>query len=353
MKKLKNLSVIILLISSITSCSKKEIVKETSEVKNVYLIGEEFAYGYSSDQNPIKAILWKNGESSVLPNAVSAISGCVSGNDIYTISTDGKCWKNGVQKLLPAAQDGSSIYSTNSIFVNNEDIYMTGKSVNGSSQIIKPTFWKNGQPTSFDLPSSNINIISTILVNNDFYVLGSETITEQNPAGGFISYQEFKYWKNGVVKNITETPLTGNNRISSAKIYVSQSNDVYILSTDYSSNYKCFKNGISVGNFINARSFNAIDVVNNDIYIVGTKYNFTENKTLPTYWKNGEFTYITNGVLDATVNSIKVIGNDVYIGGYGRNSEGIITAKYWKNGVSNQVKDLTTKTKSNDILITN
>lgn len=354
MKNLKTVFYISLLsILSLTfSCSKNEVKSPSPANKNVYLFGEEFVYGYSIDQNPIKAMFWKNGESTILPEGTNTVASCASGNDIYVISREGKCWKNGVRKLLPASQDGSTIFDANSISVINDDIYMTGRSIDGN-QIIKPTFWKNGQPTNFNLPSANAQIINLTLVNNSFYVLGYVTEIIPNPYGGLQSVQKYKYWKNGIENIISDESLINPNfySISANKIFVSSTNDIYILGYN-SGILKCYKNGISIGDFINARSFNAIDVVNNDVYIVGSKFNFTENKTLPAYWKNGEATYITDGIVGATLNSIKVVGNDIYIGGFGLNNEGIVTAKFWKNGVANQVKDLVTKTKSNTILIT-
>ena len=78
-------------------------------------------------------------------------------------------------------------------------------------------------------------------------------------------------------------------------------------------------------------------VANNDIYIAGYTWAFTDVngyvKQDALYWKNGEAIYITDNNTPnfASANSIYVSGNDVYVSGNTNTG-----ATYWKNG--NEVK---------------
>jgi hypothetical protein len=346
MFQIRKQSLFLILISGLFfSCSKDKeeqfIISEAP--KNVYLGGyEEGGFGGNTS---LKAMYWKNGVATILPNGDRTSSIFVKGNDIYLAGAlnylSAKYWKNGIEKTLNPPTSQTYV---NSIVVVNEDVYVCGTSISSGS-MSKVTYWKNGEPTYLTDGVNNAGANSMTIVNGDIYVLGYETVTTPD-----LIYQQKKYWKNGVPKNITNE-AGSSGLIDATSIFVSNNGDIYIIGNNQGV-FKCWKNGVSETNYINARSFNAVDVVNNDVYIVGSKYNFTAGKTQPAYWKNDVATYITDGAIDATANSIKVIGSDIYIGGYGRNEEGIMVSKYWKNGIANNVSDKTTQTKSNSIFVT-
>ncbi len=343
--KKTNLVLLVTILFLQLSCSKNDKPVAVDKPVNVYLTGEEFTNGYSMDTSPVRPFVWKNNEATLLPDATGASFSCIDGNDFYACSTDGKYWKNGVRIFLPNATTGT-IQKIYYFRVVAGEVFMYGTGYDGNNNF-RVVSWKDGQPTySLGLTDFDGGIVAMTALNNDVYTLGYKSTL----IGG-VTYQVCKYWKNSVVNNIPNTNTTQNDNFT--KIFVTNTNDVYLIGTSFNGVYKCLKNGVAVGDYINARSFVDIDVVNNDIYIVGTKYNFTENKTLPAYWKNGEATYIRDGLSNPDLKSIKIFENDIYICGSALNDEGVRTAKYWKNGVGVSVKDKITKTRANSILITN
>jgi hypothetical protein len=83
-----------------------------------------------------------------------------------------------------------------------------------------------------------------------------------------------------------------------------------------------------LGNGVSSSSYvSSIFVSGSNVYVLGSENN------IPTYWRNGVATPVTNGTFQAEAYSIFVSGNDVYIAGYERNIGGYYVAKYWKNGV--------------------
>jgi hypothetical protein len=94
------------------------------------------------------------------------------------------------------------------------------------------------------------------------------------------------------------------------------------------------------GNIINGLiNFGNISVcttsANVDIYVAGNEYtSLVGGFSVAKVWKNGIATNLTNGLTDASANSVFVSGSDVYVAGYENNVAGTSTiAKLWKNGV--------------------
>lgn len=99
---------------------------------------------------------------------------------------------------------------------------------------------------------------------------------------------------------------------------------------------------------------NGVAVLEPNIYISGYITSPTTGKTVPTYWKNGIATALTDGTKEASSDGIVVVNNDVYIVGSEENAYGIFNAKYWKNGVPTTVAaNLNVNTFSNAIYVIN
>jgi hypothetical protein len=202
------------------------------------------------------------------------------------------------------------------------DIYIAGyeKSVNGN-KVAK--YWKNGVVTELTDGSSNSNATDITLNNGVVYVCGNE---------GGVS----KYWKNGVPK------ILGTAGFNTCNAICVSNDDVYTCGyQDYGQAYAkavYWKNGVAVPLTDGGRRAEAlsIEVVGNDVYVVGTiEYtvgNSSGNKA--TLWKNGNPTPLSTK--NSYASDVKVIGTDVYIAGdiddgtFGGN----YNPAYWKNGIA-------------------
>lgn len=145
---------------------------------------------------------------------------------------------------------------------NPVDVYVAGDKNNNA------TYWKNNQ--EFNLINGEGATADTILVsNNDVHILGKKQSDNWTT--------EYLYWKNN--------------------IYTS-------LSTSYSTTDQVVK------------TITGIDVVGNDVYIVG----YTKNPIITAeiyelaYWKNGVKTVLDNNINNPTFQAkIKVVNNTIYI----------------------------------------
>jgi hypothetical protein len=334
-----------LIIPFLSSCSKSSTQETTSGNPNIHLCGFQFSKDFNNGE-AIKSIYWKNGVATALPKLSNskfegARSIYVNGNNIYITPIDRipRYWKNGIEQTLLFPDDGYTISEIVSIVVVDNDIYACGYAVDKNGKRVA-TYWINGQ--SKYLTDSIDYIYSMKVVNKNVYILGS-----MNNASGKTIY---KYWKNGLAKNITEETDFSNAKM----MFVSDTDDVYFIGTTDTALPTLWKNGISDRvSYADSYSISAIDVVNDDVYVAGINKDLSDGKAKLTYWKNGLATYIKGEPKNTGFSSIKVIGKDVYTSGSGPNSKGIITAKYWKNGVVKDVDDLSTTTRATGIFVTN
>lgn len=246
---------------------------------DLYFAGDE------DGSNFLKAKYWKNGIAQYLTNGTTSKGIAVDGNDIYVVGNDyngidspAKCWKNGVESFIVSS--GNAYFEA--IAIVNNDIYITGAQ-NGTAK-----YWKNGvvYDLTTDSRSQNSMAQSIAVKNGNIYVAGGEI-----KYGGNLIAQ---YWKNGVA-----TPL-GNP------------NSRYSLAL-------------------------SIAVVDDDVYVAGYESTIPGGE-IAMYWKNGIATPLTDGTRHASANAIAVVGNDVYIAGYESNGTNNV-AKYWKNGIAISLTD--------------
>ncbi|WET67875.1 FKBP-type peptidyl-prolyl cis-trans isomerase [Sphingobacterium sp.] len=150
-----------------------------------------------------EAAYWKNGVKVSLdntmrqPNRVQVSSIFVYGSDVYvagyksyagtgsgTNRSMAVYWKNGQEVILST---GSGIYATrltSSIFVADNDVYVSGMSVDPNTGEPMAVYWKNGQMVILAKGQTFTQALAIAVAGNDVYVAGEHS-----------NYKV--YWKNG------------------------------------------------------------------------------------------------------------------------------------------------------------
>ncbi|MBC7641434.1 MAG: hypothetical protein H7174_03710 [Flavobacterium sp.] len=338
MKNCKNLLtgfLTVLTLMTLNSCTKDSATPNanaptTPTGQDVYIAGYEF--NTSTQKN--NATYWKNGIAIPLPVAdeslnTKAFGICVVGPDVYVcghaigLTTEfALYWKNGVPVYLT---DGMPSHTTTGIVVVGSDVYVSGIATNPSGTYV-PTYWKNGiatyLPTNYSGPGL-LGLSTGIAVSgNAIYVSGFEAL---NSSGTNYAINA-KYWRNGVVTNLTN--YTINNRVYAHDIAIA-GNDVFVAgSLDYRAVY--WRNGVVTTLSGTSSNSAAISLVGSDVYVFGDEQ--TAGTSNAVYWKNGISTNLSNGSSFDGIVDGAVVGSDVFaIGGSSVSWGGVSTAKYWKN----------------------
>jgi len=321
-------------------------------------------------------------------------------NHVYvTGSSAGRCtyWKDGIP--TPFTNTGTFNYSqANSIFVENNDVYVAGFEKNLTTNILEGKIWKNAVASTVTNGSTNSNAIAISIVNKDTFVLGTEISVVNNNTEG-------KVWKNGVSTTLStlSNPAEGLFKhalpqalfIQNNDVYVggyeifgvnsdlrglvwkngaptrllglcfgagggctydyTQVNDIFIVGNDVYAvgsspsgvtgvlNYLIWKNGIPSSINISPAS---IFIYNNDIYIAGRVGN------IACLSKNGIVTQLTNGVKQGFATSVYVKDNDVYVAGFERDQATTFSVgEVWKNGIATNLTDGSGIAEINDIFV--
>lgn len=227
-----------------------------------------------------------------------------------------KYWKNGEAVFLTDANYDEAIATGISVVGN--DVYVAGDiSVNHN-----PLYWKNGIPVSVNKGSvlSDPDLLAAITANNQFWKYSA-----------------------GLPFDVLGTSVYPHVTISAVSV---SGKDIYVVgSVDNFSNNVRQPSGISVGAYWKngniflfndstsrlSSSLGAIQVIGNDIYVVGSFY-INNGGYNGAYWKN-DIRYPLFSEAN-TIDGISVVGNDVYVAGTGKAlSSGAYGPKYWKNGV--------------------
>ena len=221
---------------------------------------------------------------------------------------------------------------TEDLYVEGNDVYITGVEFNGSNNIAK--VWKNGTPTNLTDGTKEASANAISVSGNDVYVAGSEF-----DGASYI----LKLWKNGAVQNLT----TGAKSAEVNALFVSN-NDVYVVGEEMGT-AKFWKNGVATIIAAKAKA-KGIYISENIVYVVFEEYNATTKKWQGKLWKNGQVTNITDGTQDCYLTGIRVDASDVYVIGSENNGTTEI-AKVWKNGVATSLTNGTQKAVALDIAI--
>jgi hypothetical protein len=138
----------------------------TTRNSDVHVVGQK---GSHYAEKNYYATYWKNGVEVSLTDHSEDYSVAkdiaIAGNDVYIVgyvkkgnTKEAKIWKNGVPSTLPSGNTVSSI------FVFNDDIYVTG-SGGGSFDGGRAMYWKNATPIFLSDGTRNV-WVSSIFVKN-------------------------------------------------------------------------------------------------------------------------------------------------------------------------------------------
>lgn len=335
---------------------------------------------------------WKNGEAHGLYAQsrsfynLSSSSLFVSGDDAYvsTVKLDNNSttlryipayWKNDASVAL---SNPSGEAFTNSIFVSNNDVYVSGISHYFTDTSHVPyttpdaayppfgtiaTIWKNGVPaslpgygtpgyirgsTQYAVRAYNDYVSSLFVSGSDVYVSG----------GSLYAGYTAMYWKNGVRTDLTKGliyTVNGNDCWPhTTSIYVS-GNDVYVAGyqvTSFVSVALFWKNGVPAyltTDSIHGSVANSVFASGNTVYVAG--YQNINGYARAMIWKNGVPATLTTDAPSSTATSIVVAGDDVYVAGYQWTAPGPYIATYWKNGAAVKLTNGKTSAIANSIYI--
>jgi len=192
------------------------------------------------------------------------------------------------------------------------DVYLVGTSIYGHS------YWKNGVRT--DLPAECVEVRGIFVAGTDVYVAGTDNAG--NPT----------YWKNGV--GVSLPMSSGHNGGRATSVFVSGT-DVYVVGYDMNNGAypapRCWKNGVALNMTFSVLGVaHSVWVDGSDVYVAGSEGPATGN-LIATIWKNGTPTTLTDGTYVAEATGVTVAGGAVYVSGY---IEGPVQRVYWKDGVA-------------------
>ena len=315
----------------IYSCKEKdEPYPAFSGGSGVYIVGGEL-----SEKGYIHAALWKDGKKYSLDDDNADVSAAyeifVTDNDVYIVGAKRKSgkiraifWKNGKMHQL------SDKYSVaNDVYVVGNDVYISGYSTYEEQEEVV-TLWKNAIPQQYFGKTFDFYKSSVYANKNDVYV-GCHIYSESQihahlfKNGENIELEDNKYAViNEIVQNGDDIYLAGA---------ADKNNNVYLQTAAY------WKNGII--NYLSGGEINSfasdIFINNNDVYTVGNIWNSTTLVATATMWKNETPQALSDARPFASANSISINNNIIYIIGYEEDETRQQFAKYWIDGVSQDV----------------
>lgn len=239
--------------------------------------GDDVYYGGSdADGHPV---LWKNGTAQVLANDYGCVTDLTVANG--KLYASGKVndmpvyWVDGQMVSLDTDPNSYNGYTTTAIFVNGNDVYVSGFSGNEFNSGQGAYLWKNG--TLQKLSNNASEACDVCVYNNVVYVVGSESYT----SGGI---QKSVMWVNGAIRDVQ---VTTNNGLSSkaTAVTIVDGKPYVVLEGWIGSAYDGAYNGFAWYNEQVTRLYNCdrpkdVFVHNNDIYIAGASCQYSHNPAL-------------------------------------------------------------------------
>jgi hypothetical protein len=197
-----------------------------------------------------------------------------------------KIWKNGIATNLT---DGFRNAEVRSLQIIGSDIYALGEEDNNVGAGV-PKYWKNGVANILNLSGSTLSYVRSIFVQgNDVYVAGNIRVTTDPN-----SNRRAVIWKNNQITYLSDGTTNADAfavKVNGADVYVSGYNN---------NKATLWKNGVATSLSTNNSTARSIVIENNDVFCAGTIGN------VAVVWKNGTLTNITDGILQAEINSIFV-----------------------------------------------
>lgn len=285
----------------------------------------------------------------------------ISGNDVYVggYESNGtvnvaKCWKNGIE--INTYTDGTKASQVQSIFVNGSDVHLAGYNTNVASPTRLPYYWKSDMTT---VPATLTTTIlgdkstyssarSIFVSNDDIYVAGQEN-SPSAPTGTGLSIA--KYWKNG-----TAVALSGlaTSTMYATSIFISgadENTNVYVAGYEFTNSVggninipKYWKNGVvkNLTSGTNAATgevtAGSIFVSDTAVYVTGYEAGTSATNFVAKCWKDG-INGITETILTGTDftkakgKAVYGYNNHVFVAGWGATATVGSLAVYWKDGI--------------------
>ena len=303
---------------------------------------------YAVGGNSYNAVLWKDGELSVLGDESMTTANAVAldGEDVYVVGQvwggngwEACVWKNGVSSAL--SYSGFPTYP-NDVFVSQDgSVLVCGYSVTENPRATVPVLWKDGVAQLLPSESSLSEAGAVAEYEGKVYAAGYDYNTDYEVG----HYAHGILWTDGQRTELTD----GSDKITCTDIEFGPDGKMYM------SGYRTDHSGAAVTPFICVdgvfteltHSVNtyatSVAVYGEDVYVSGyadVSMRDENNDPIPRYivlyWKNGEKYELTDGTTNAGAATVEVRDGDVYIGGY--DSEVSTTpytrtyARIWKNG---------------------
>lgn len=328
MKTLKNILKLTVVLVLVISCGKDDEPAPTPQPEgpNVYVVGTSNS---GANENLNVATLWKNGEPIALSNQISEAKAIyILEDDIYVTG-----WEdNGTERVATVWKNGEPTHLSdkksqgNDIYVVGDDVYVCGYETDENNDRFAK-YWRNNLIFSVGGDGSNAHSITIDNSNNPHVAVYEHPYSRLWSSSFPIDLDEAR--EANVVKSVGSAVYVGGRHWSNDAVdYVAtvwRNGTVTELSTTYG---RVFDMKFADGN----------------LHMIGNASNNLTGAFLPMYWVNDG---VTTPFSDASVRlkAIDVFNQDVYI--LGRKS-GIATL--WING---EATALTNETNSyvNDILV--
>jgi hypothetical protein len=334
---------ILLIVLAFLSCKKDTSVAPNGTTTPSTSLSNFDKNIYISGRSADKPVYWNDGKMYELSNnnnKGSANGIFIDGNDVYisgveyqdnSSSSSTKYWKNGVPIYLD--KDVPEYAYAGNIFVSNSDVYVAGEVWDGKKYRAK--YWKNGNSVylTSDSDTTNSGANRIIAIGNDVYVCGA---AKSNKAC---------YWKNG-----TEYILSASKNRSYARDIQVLGSDVYVVGWEETLNGyepRYWKNGVSMPLNPTLSTQNSflikILIDGNDVFVIGHENNIV------TYWKNGIPERVSNKVNTTGLAALKLNSDFYLVGQHKYGSEW--SATYWKNGVETALAPANVNSYAGDIAV--
>lgn len=205
---------------------------------------------------------------------------------------------------------------------------------NSGDNLVGARYWKDGEIVPLSDNTNELMIEGIFASDGDVYVVGSE----RSSTGAFV----IKYWKNGLAIELTDGSRSAFGEaifVDKGDIYVSGVEFEPVLSTTVSQ-AKYWKNGVvhdlSERKAQHGAGTSAIAIDGDDLYIAGSERNGSFD--VAKYWKNGEPFELSAGTSLAAATGIAVVNGNVHVSGH-EFIDGIVVPTYWLNGVPTRLSD--------------
>lgn len=236
-------------------------------------------------------------------------------------------WKDGVSNILDSKGHIADLA------VSGQDVHAVG--VDYESYPFWPTYWKNGTRIELEGLTLLDELTGIAISGQDVYICGIQHL----PSPG---YSIVRYWKNG--KHIFSSEIYDYVHAKVNDIEV-VGNDVYMVGWEYPT-AMLWKNGVAIPLSDGTRSTEAtrVRVIDSSVHIMGAEIfgPYYDYPFVVSYWKDGVLTKIKDGILGYAMD-FAISGSDIFVVGFDYKLHGqrtqIAIAKYWRNGVEETLSD--------------